>query len=73
MARLIRLDQSGHTELAEWSPADPATVEAAMEAFRRELDDGYYAVVPEGEGAVQVRELPVDADLVILRLPIAGG
>jgi hypothetical protein len=42
--------------------------------FRRELDAGYYAMVTEGEGhARQVSELPVDADLVILRRPIAGG
>jgi len=43
-------------------------------AFRAELDEGYFAVVSEGEGcAAQVRELPVDASLVILRRPIAGG
>ncbi len=45
-----------------------------MTAFRRELDRGYYAVVTAGEGqATQVRELPLDADLVVLRRPIAGG
>ena len=43
-------------------------------AVRAELDQGYYAVVPRGEGrAEQVRELPLDAPLVILRRPIAGG
>ena len=74
MSRLIRMDQTGHTTLAEWTPADPGSVEAAVEAFRRELDRGYYAVVSEGEGsATQVHELPSDADLVILRRPIAGG
>jgi hypothetical protein len=45
-----------------------------VEAFRRELDEGYIAVVSEGEGhATQVRELPADAGLVIMRRPIAGG
>jgi hypothetical protein len=49
-------------------------VEAAVEAFRRELDRGYLAMVSTGPGhAEQVRELPVDADTVILRLPISGG
>jgi hypothetical protein len=49
-------------------------VEAAVEAFRRELDLGYLAMVTTGPGqAEQVRELPVDADTVILRRPIAGG
>lgn len=74
MSRLIRMDQTGHTTLAEWRADDPAGVEAAVTAFRRELDAGYYAVVTQGEGhAEQVRELPVDAGTVILRRPIAGG
>jgi hypothetical protein len=74
MARLIRMDRSGHTTLAEWTTADEAAVEAAVTAFREQLDAGYYAVVNEGEGrARQVDELPVEAELVILRRPIAGG
>jgi hypothetical protein len=74
MARLIRMDNTGHTTLAEWSPADPASVESAVAALREELDRGYYAVVNHGEGrATQVTELPLDAELVILRRPIAGG
>jgi hypothetical protein len=74
MSRLIRMDQTGHTTLAEWTAEDPATVEAAVAAFRAELDQGYYAVATRGEGhAEQVRELPLDAPLVILRRPIAGG
>lgn len=74
MSRLIRMDQTGHTTLAEWSATDPASIEAAVEAFRRELDEGYYAVVSNGEGhAEQVTELPPDATLVIMRRPIAGG
>ena len=74
MSRLIRLDSTGHTTLAEWRADDPQAVERAVVAFRRELDAGYYAVVSAGEGqAEQVRELPLEADLVILRRPIAGG
>jgi hypothetical protein len=74
MSRLIRLDQTGHTTLAQWSVDDPASVQAAVEAFRAELDQGYFAVVSEDDGhAVHVRELPVTAPLVILRRPIAGG
>jgi hypothetical protein len=49
-------------------------VEEAVAAFREQLDAGYYAVVTAGEGeARQVAALPLDADLVILRRPIAGG
>jgi hypothetical protein len=74
MARLIRMDQTGHTTLAEWTAGDDAATEAAVAAFREQLEAGYYAVVSSGAGqAEQVRELPRDADLVILRRPIAGG
>ncbi len=74
MSRLIRMDESGHTTLAEWTAADRASAEAAVEAFRTELGQGYFAVVSDGEGrAEQVRELPLQAPLVILRRPIAGG
>ncbi|HEU4977680.1 MAG TPA: hypothetical protein VFT42_02180 [Solirubrobacteraceae bacterium] len=74
MSRLIRMDQTGHTTLAEWTAQDPEAIEAAVRAFREELDRGYFAMVSTGEGkAEQVKELPVDADLVILRLPISGG
>jgi hypothetical protein len=74
MSRLIRMDQTGHTTVAEWRADDPDAVEAAVAAFRAELDRGYLGMVSTGKGtAEQVRELPVDADLVILRLPISGG
>jgi hypothetical protein len=74
MSRLIRMDGTGHSTVAEWTAEDPEAVEAAVRAFRQELDRGCLAMVSTGEGhAEQVRELPVGADLVILRLPIAGG
>ena len=74
MSRLVRMDETGHTTVAEWTADDSPAVEAAVLAFRAELENGYYAVVSEGEGhAEHVRELPVDASLVILRRPIAGG
>jgi hypothetical protein len=74
MSRLVRMDQTGHTTLAEWTAEEPEAIEAAVVAFRAELEQGYFAVVSHGEGrAEQVTELPVDAPLVILRRPIAGG
>lgn len=74
MSKLIRMDHTGHSTVAEWTADDPVAVEAAVGAFRTELDRGYLAMVTAGPGhAEQVRELPLDADLVILRLPIAGG
>lgn len=74
MARLIRMDSTGHTTVAEWTVGDETATEAAVRAFREQLDLGHFAVVSEGEGkARQVRELPLDEELVILRRPIAGG
>lgn len=74
MGRLVRMDRTGHSTLAEWTADDPVAVEAAVTAFRQELERGHFAMVSRGEGhAEQVRELPLDADLVVLRRPIAGG
>jgi hypothetical protein len=74
MCRLIRMDQSGHTTLAEWSVDDDASREAAVAAFREELERGSIAMVSRGPGhAEHVRELPLDEELVIMRRPIAGG
>lgn len=74
MSRLIRLDRTGHTELVSWTAEDAEAQEAAIEAFRRELDEGMLAsaTLPDGSAEV-VRELPLHAELVILRRPIAGG
>ena len=74
MSRLIRLDRTGHTELASWTPEDTESHRAAVEAFRRELDEGMLASATLADGSAEVvRELPLDADLVVLRRPIAGG
>jgi hypothetical protein len=74
MSRLIRMDSTGHSTLAEWTAQDDAAFAGAVEEFRRQLDEGYIGVVDEGPGkATQVRDLPRDASLVIMRRPIAGG
>ncbi len=73
MGRLIRLDRSGHTTLAEWT-RDQDPTEAAVAAFRRELELGMVASVSYDDGTAEVvRELPLDAELVVMRRPIAGG
>jgi hypothetical protein len=74
MARLVRLDQSGHTELAEWGAQDPAAHGRAATLFDAELKGGYMGVAKLPDGSYeQVKELPADVDLVLLRRPIAGG
>jgi hypothetical protein len=74
MARLIRMDDTGHTTLAEWTAQDDARFEAAVREFEGQQTLGYIGTVPDGPGrALHVRELPREADLVIMRRPIAGG
>jgi len=74
MPRLIRLDRTGHTELASWTQGDAAGHEAAARAFRRELGEGMLASISRADGTAEVvRDLPLDAELVVLRRPIAGG
>jgi hypothetical protein len=74
MARLVRLDQSGHTELAEWSAGDRLSYERAAELFQDQLGVGYMGVAKLPDDSYeQVKELPADVELVMLRRPIAGG
>jgi hypothetical protein len=74
MPRLIRLDETGHTTLAEWSVDDRAAFEDALAAFRTELERGYFGIASlPGGTAEQITDLPLDAATVILRRPIAGG
>jgi hypothetical protein len=74
MSRLVRLDRTGHTELATWTADDEDSQRTAINAFRHELDEGMLASATLSDGSAEVvRELPLDADLVVLRRPIAGG
>jgi hypothetical protein len=74
MSRLVRMDHTGHTTLAEWTAGDERSTRAAVAVFQEQLEQGCFAVVSEGPGnARQVRELPLEEPLVILRRPIAGG
>jgi hypothetical protein len=74
MARLVRLDRSGHTELAEWTAADTLDFERAAALFDRELGLGYMGVAKLADDSYeQVKKLPPDVELVVLRRPIAGG
>jgi hypothetical protein len=54
-AQVVRMDQTGHTIVADWrAEDDPATVEVAAKAFRTELEHGYFAVVSRAEGRADV-------------------
>ena len=74
MSRLIRLDRTGHTTLAEWDAAGGAAYEEATRAFEAEREHGMIASATRADGSSEVvRELPLEADLVVLRRQIAGG
>ena len=74
MARLIRMDGTGHTTLAEWTAADDPAFAAGRRRVPRPARAGLHRHGADGPGkATHVRELPREADLVIMRRPIAGG
>jgi hypothetical protein len=79
--RLVRL-RSGHGDqlLAEGDPEIEEQERELIAAFRRQLDLGLWAAVPEARGgrreATLVRsfsEVPRDAERVIFFPPAAGG
>jgi hypothetical protein len=73
MGKLVRRTVEGDTTIAEWSPDDPDSLRAAADAMRREMSAGYVAM-RGGKGRNEpVRELPPDAELVILTMPMGGG
>ena len=74
MGKIVRRVLDGYVTLIEWSPSDPATVEAAEMIFRREVEGGYMAVVEDdGVHSRAVRSLPVDAERVVMTMPMGGG
>ena len=73
MGKLVRRTLDGDETVAEWSADDADAVRAAADAMRREVDAGYVAV-EGGEGRNEpVDDLPPDADVVILTMPMGGG
>jgi hypothetical protein len=73
MGKLVRRTVGGDETVAEWSSDDPESVRAAAAAMRREVDAGYVAVNGDGGRNDPVDELPPDADMVILTMPMGGG
>jgi hypothetical protein len=73
MGKLLRRTLDGDQMVAEWSPDDEASLRAAAEAMEREVQAGYVAM-RSGDGRNEpVHELPPDADVVILTMPMGGG
>jgi hypothetical protein len=74
MSRLLRMDRTGHTELAAWSAGEPGSYDRAATIFDEQVAGGYMGVakLPD-ESWEQVKRLPVDVEYVLLRRPIVGG
>ena len=73
MGVLMRRLLTGHEKVAEWSSEDAASVEAARRLLRREMDAGYLAVRADDDDNQPLTDLPPDADVVILTMPMGGG
>ena len=74
MARLIRLDRTGHSELAQWTEGDQTSYVQASAVFEEQLAGGYMGVAKLADDSYeQVKQLPAHAELVMLRRPIVGG
>jgi hypothetical protein len=73
VGKLVRRTLEGDETVAEWTAGDEDSVAAAADAMRREVAAGYVAV-EGGEGRNEpVDELPPDAVVVILTMPMGGG
>ena len=73
MGKIVRRTLDGDETVTEWSPSDPDSVRAAAEVLQREVDSGYVAVESSEGRNDPVAELPPDADVVILTMPMGGG
>jgi hypothetical protein len=73
MGKLVRRTLDGDSTIAEWSPDDRGSVRRAAAAMEREIEAGYVAV-EGGEGRNEpIDELPANAEVVILTMPMGGG
>jgi hypothetical protein len=72
MGVLVRRVLTGDEKLAQWSADDAESLDAARRLLRQEVEAGYLAVRADRENE-PLQELPADADVVILTMPMGGG
>ncbi|HET7047780.1 MAG TPA: hypothetical protein VFI54_05870 [Solirubrobacteraceae bacterium] len=75
MGQLLRRTPEGDQLLAEWTPSDRESVQAAQAEYRSWLAQEYEAVQSDGVHYEPLTgdELPVDAEQVILSTAMGGG
>ena len=73
MGKLVRRTIEGDSTVLEWAADDEDSVRQAAEKLREQVAAGYVAVLG-GDGRNEpIDELPPDADLVVLTMPMGGG
>ncbi len=72
MGVLVRRVLTGDEKLAQWSADDAESLDAARRLLRQEIEAGYLAVLADRQNE-PLQELPADADVVILTMPMGGG
>jgi hypothetical protein len=73
MGKLVRRTLDGDEIVAEWTPEDADSLQAAVDALRREVEAGYMAVESREGRNEPVDELPPAAEVVLLTMPMGGG
>lgn len=75
MGQLLRRTPEGDQLLAEWTPSDRESVDAAQSEYRSWLAQEYEAVSSDGVHYEPLTgdELPVDAEQVIVSTAMGGG
>ena len=73
MGKLVRRTIEGDSTVLEWSADDEDSVRRAAEKMREEVAAGYTAVLGSDGRNELIDELPPDADVVILTMPMGGG
>ncbi len=73
MGEIVRRKMTGYEPVAEWSADDPASYERAKEIFEQELSGGFIAVLSQDGRNEPIKELPRDAERVIITTAMGAG
>jgi hypothetical protein len=75
MGRIIQLDRTGHTVLAEWTPTDASSVKTASDEFDKIVAGQFaYAPVKDKPGRFeQAKTFDPEVEEYIVRTPLVGG
>ena len=72
MAKLIRLDATGHTVLKEWTTDSPATVSDAKTVFDR-IMEAERPLAYDAKTNTALKQFDPEAETIILTPQLVGG